>query len=299
MIYYKMININKETLKLLTFIVLALIFLALNSILCKAALVNNYIDAYTFTFLRLFSASITLIAIYLYKNKRFSISLKSNWITSFMLFLYAICFSFSFLSIDAGLGTLLLFGVVQIIMALSAIFLKEKVNLQKILGIAVALGGLIFLLYPKHDFEISYFHAFLMALAGTSWAVYTIMGKKSIDALSNTMDNFIKATLFITLTYFLFLNEDMFFTTNGIFLAFISGSITSAIGYVIWYEVLPKMQILTAGVIQLFVPVISIFFSVVLLGELFTLDLFLSTIIISLGIVITLFSRKTKKEKLY
>ncbi|APW65062.1 MULTISPECIES: DMT family transporter [Arcobacteraceae] len=294
-----MININKETLKLLTFIVLALIFLALNSILCKAALVNNYIDAYTFTFLRLFSASITLIAIYLYKNKRFSISLKSNWITSFMLFLYAICFSFSFLSIDAGLGTLLLFGVVQIIMALSAIFLKEKVNLQKILGIAVALGGLIFLLYPKHDFEISYFHAFLMALAGTSWAVYTIMGKKSIDALSNTMDNFIKATLFITLTYFLFLNEDMFFTTNGIFLAFISGSITSAIGYVIWYEVLPKMQILTAGVIQLFVPVISIFFSVVLLGELFTLDLFLSTIIISLGIVITLFSRKTKKEKLY
>ena len=299
MIYYKMININKETLKLLTFIVLALIFLALNSILCKAALVNNYIDAYTFTFLRLFSASITLIAIYLYKNKRFSISLKSNWITSFMLFLYAICFSFSFLSIDAGLGTLLLFGVVQIVMALSAIFLKEKVNLQKILGIAVALGGLIFLLYPKHDFEISYFHAFLMALAGTSWAVYTIMGKKSIDALSNTMDNFIKATLFITLTYFLFLNEDMFFTTNGIFLAFISGSITSAIGYVIWYEVLPKMQILTAGVIQLFVPVISIFFSVVLLGELFTLDLFLSTIIISLGIVITLFSRKTKKEKLY
>ena len=299
MIYYKMININKETLKLLTFIVLALIFLALNSILCKAALVNNYIDAYTFTFLRLLSASITLVAIYLYKNKRFSISLKSNWITSFMLFLYAICFSFSFLSIDAGLGTLLLFGVVQIIMALSAIFLKEKVNLQKILGIAVALGGLIFLLYPKHDFEISYFHAFLMALAGTSWAVYTIMGKKSIDALSNTMDNFIKATLFITLTYFLFLNEDMFFTTNGIFLAFISGSITSAIGYVIWYEVLPKMQILTAGVIQLFVPVISIFFSVVLLGELFTLDLFLSTIIISLGIVITLFSRKTKKEKLY
>lgn len=299
MIYYKMININKETLKLLTFIVLALIFLALNSILCKAALVNNYIDAYTFTFLRLLSASITLVAIYLYKNKRFSISLKSNWITSFMLFLYAICFSFSFLSIDAGLGTLLLFGVVQIVMALSAIFLKEKVNLQKILGIAVALGGLIFLLYPKHDFEISYFHAFLMALAGTSWAVYTIMGKKSIDALSNTMDNFIKATLFITLTYFLFLNEDMFFTTNGIFLAFISGSITSAIGYVIWYEVLPKMQILTAGVIQLFVPVISIFFSVVLLGELFTLDLFLSTIIISLGIVITLFSRKTKKEKLY
>ena len=60
----------------------------------------------------------------------------------------------------------------------------------------------------------------------------------------------------------------------------------------IWYEVLPKMQILTAGVIQLFVPVISIFLSVILLNELFTFDLFLSTIIISLGILITIFSKR-------
>lgn len=287
-----MITSNKDTLKLLTFKIIALIFLALNSILCKTALVNNYIDAYSFTFFRLFSASITLLAIYLYKNKKIDISLKSNWITSFMLFLYAICFSFAFLSIDAGLGTLLLFGVVQIVMAISAIFLKEKVNLQKLLGIALALFGLVYLLYPKQSFEISYFHAFLMMLAGTSWAIYTIMGKKSIDALGNSMDNFIKATLFIALSYFLFLNEDMFFDINGILLAIISGSITSAIGYVIWYEVLPKIQILTAGVIQLFVPVISIFFSVIFLNELFTFDLFLSTIIISLGILISIFSRK-------
>lgn len=287
-----MITSNKDTLKLLTFKIIALIFLALNSILCKTALVNNYIDAYSFTFFRLFSASITLLAIYLYKNKKIDISLKSNWITSFMLFLYAICFSFAFLSIDAGLGTLLLFGVVQIVMAISAIFLKEKVNLQKLLGIALALFGFVYLLYPKQSFEISYFHAFLMMLAGTSWAIYTIMGKKSIDALGNSMDNFIKATLFIALSYFLFLNEDMFFDINGILLAIISGSITSAIGYVIWYEVLPKIQILTAGVIQLFVPVISIFFSVIFLNELFTFDLFLSTIIISLGILISIFSRK-------
>ena len=290
-----MFTINKDTIKLLSFITLSLIFLALNSILCKSALVNNYIDAYSFTFFRLFFASITLISIYLYKNKKLNISLKTNWITSLMLFLYAICFSFSFLSIDAGLGTLLLFGVVQIVMAISAIFYKEKINLQKLLGILLALFGLVYLLYPKESFEISYFHAFLMMLSGTSWAIYTIMGKKSIDALGNTMDNFIKATFFIMLSYFIFLNEDMFFNINGVLLAFISGSVTSAIGYVLWYEVLPRIQILTAGVIQLFVPVISIFFSVILLDELFTFDLFLSTIIISLGIVITLAARKNKK----
>lgn len=292
MIYYKMIITNKDTLKLFTFIILALIFLALNSILCKAALVNNYIDAYSFTFFRLFFASITLILIYIYKNKKLNFSFKSNWLSAFMLFSYAICFSYAFLSIDAGFGTLLLFGVVQIVMAISAIFFKEKINLQKLFGIALAICGLVFLLYPKQSFEISYLHAFLMTLAGTSWAVYTILGKKSINAFNHTMDNFIKATFLITLSYFLFLNEEMFFTTNGILFAFLSGSITSAIGYVIWYEVLPKMQILTAGVIQLFVPVISIFLSVILLNELFTFDLFLSTIIISLGILITIFSKR-------
>ena len=291
-----MFTINKDTIKLLLFIILSLIFLALNSILCKAALVNNYIDAYSFTFFRLFFASITLVLIYVYKNKKLKLSLTSNWITSFMLFLYAICFSFSFMSIDAGFGTLLLFGVVQIVMAISAIFYKEKINLQKLLGILLALFGLVYLLYPKESFEISYFHAFLMTLAGISWTIYTILGKKSIDALGNTMENFIKATIFITISYLIFLNEEMFFSINGVFLAFISGSITSAIGYVIWYKVLPSIQIITAGVIQLFVPVLSILFSVIFLNEFLTINLMVSTLIISLGIVITLISRKNTKK---
>jgi drug/metabolite transporter (DMT)-like permease len=286
-----MFIINKDTSKLLTFIFLALVFLALNSILCKAALVNNYIDAYSFTFFRLFFASITLIVIYFYKNKKFNISLKTNWITSFMLFLYAICFSFSYLSIEAGLGTLLLFGVVQIVMACSAILFKEKINIQKLLGIGLALFGLIYLLYPKENFELSFVHVLLMVISGIAWAIYTIMGKKSIDALGNTMDNFIKATFFIIVSYFIFANESMFFNSNGILLAFISGSITSAIGYVIWYEVLPKMQIITAGIIQLFIPILSIIFSVIFLNELLSSDLLIATLIISLGIFITLFSK--------
>ena len=290
-----MMLINKETLNLLAFVVLSLLFLALNSILCKAALSNNYIDAYSFTFFRIFFASITLIAIYLFKHKKLNFSFKTNWITSFMLFLYAVCFSFSFLGIDAGLGTLLLFGVVQIVMAISAIFFKEKITFQKLIGIFLALFGLVFLLYPKESFEISYLHAFLMIISGVSWAIYTILGKKSIDALGNTMDNFIKATFFIIISFFLVkysLNENMFFNSKGVLLAFVSGSITSAIGYVIWYAVLPKIQIITAGVVQLFVPILSIFFSVIFLNEFLTMDLMISTLIISFGIIITLISKR-------
>ncbi|MBU3015391.1 DMT family transporter [Poseidonibacter lekithochrous] len=287
-----MITINKETTKLLSFTILSLLFLALNSILCKAALVNNYIDAYSFTFLRLFFGALTLLSLYYYKNKKINLSLKTNWTTSFMLFIYAICFSYSFMNLDAGLGTLLLFGVVQITMLLSSLFLKEKISLQKIFGMIVAFFGLVYLLYPKESFDLSYIHVFWMVLSGIAWAFYSILGKKSTDAISNTMDNFLKATFIGIVFYFLFNINTLHSSLNGVLLALLSGSLTSAIGYVVWYKVLPQMQIITASVIQLFVPIISIVFSVIFLNELFTFDLALSTVIISIGILLSIFSRK-------
>lgn len=281
--------------KFIFLIALSLLFLASNSIFCKLALVNNYIDAYSFTLLRLLFGAITLVLIYFYKTKKIYFSKKINWLSSFMLFSYAICFSYSFINIDAGMGTLLLFTVVQIVMVLFSLFQKEKITVQKFFGVILALFGLAYLLYPKDSFEISLFHAFLMIIAGVSWAIYTILGKKSSDSLYNTMDNFVKSLIFIVIFYILFLPENMFITNKGLLLAFISGSITSAIGYVLWYEVLPKMQFITAGIIQLFVPIISIVISIIFLNESLSMTLFLSATMIFIGIILTIFSKKVYK----
>ena len=281
--------------KFIFLIALSLLFLASNSIFCKLALVNNYIDAYSFTILRLLFGAITLVLIYFYKTKKIYFSKKINWLSSFMLFSYAICFSYSFINIDAGMGTLLLFTVVQIVMVLFSLFQKEKITVQKFFGVILALFGLAYLLYPKDSFEISLFHAFLMIIAGVSWAIYTILGKKSSDSLYNTMDNFVKSLIFIVIFYILFLPENMFITNKGLFLAFVSGSITSAIGYVLWYEVIPKMQFITAGIIQLFVPIISIVISIIFLNESLSMTLFLSATMIFIGIILTIFSKKVYK----
>ncbi len=281
--------------KFIFLIALSLIFLASNSIFCKLALVNNYIDAYSFTILRLLFGAITLVLIYFYKTKKIYFSKKINWLSSFMLFSYAICFSYSFINIDAGMGTLLLFTVVQIVMVLFSLFQKEKITVQKFFGVILALFGLAYLLYPKDSFEISLFHAFLMIIAGVSWAIYTILGKKSSDSLYNTMDNFVKSLIFIVIFYIIFSPENMFITNKGLFLAFVSGSVTSAIGYVLWYEVLPKMQFITAGIIQLFAPIISIVISIIFLNESLSMTLFLSATMIFIGIILTIFSKKVYK----
>ena len=272
---------------------LSLVFLSANSILAKAALINDFIDAYSFTFFRILSGTLTLLLLLFYKQKNIFLSKNKNWLSAFMLFLYAITFSYAYLSLDAGLGTLLLFGVVQLSMIVIALFKKEKITLQKTIGMLIAFVGLAYLLYPRESFELSLFHSFLMILSGIAWAVYTVLGKESSDALFNTWDNFAKALLFITIVYIVFM-DNTYVSFNGILLACTSGALTSAIGYTMWYYVLPQLQIVTASIIQLIIPIIAIFFSIILLDEEPSFTLLLSTLIILGGIIITL--RQTNQK---
>lgn len=282
----KMIDLNFDF-RILTLGFVSILFLGLNSIFCKLALVGNHIDAYTFTLFRIIFATITLLIIYIIKHKNIKIELKKNWFSGFALFLYAITFSYAYLSLEAGFGTLLLFATVQITMLSVAIFFKEKFNIFKIVGVNIAFAGLVYLLYPKSDFSVDFFYAFLMILAGISWAAYSIFGKASSDALFNTMDNFIKASIFVII-FLLFVDINSIHSDyKGLVYALLSGSITSGLGYLMWYLILPKMQINTAGILQLLVPLISIILSVFFLDELFTQTLLISIILVSVGVIIT------------
>ena len=274
-------------LKLFILIFIALLFLAVNSILCKMAISTQNIDAFSFTILRIFSGAILLLGIYFYKNRNLKFDMKKNWISSFMLFLYAICFSYSYINMFAGIGTLILFAVVQLSMILIALFYKEKLTINKILGIIVAFGGLFFLLYPKEDFSLSFFHTFLMIISGIAWAIYSVIGKSSTNALLNTTDNFFKATIF-TIIFMVFFIKELKLDLYTSFLAVISGAITSALGYLIWYKILPKIQITTASILQLIVPILAIFLSVIVLDEKFSFELGISTFIILFGIFLAL-----------
>jgi len=283
---------KKNTLKLFFLTIVTLIFLSANSIFCRAALIEYQIDAYSFSFFRLFFGALTLVLILFFTKKDFKIDipLKGNWLNSFMLFLYAICFSYSYINMEAGIGTLILFAVVQLTMIIVAIIKKEKLNLKKSIGIVIAFSGLIYLLYPSQEFSLSMFHVVLMIISGIAWAFYTILGKSSNDALKDTTINFVKTIPFLILFFLIFVQE-LQLSFSGIFLAFLSGSITSAIGYVLWYLVLRNIEIITASVIQLLVPVLAIVLSIILLDEKLTLTLIISTSMILGGIFISIYKK--------
>lgn len=76
----------KNNLKLIGLISLALVFFASNSILARMAISTQNIDAFSFTFLRILSATFILTSVYIYKNKNLKIDLKTNYLSGFMFF---------------------------------------------------------------------------------------------------------------------------------------------------------------------------------------------------------------------
>ncbi|QKF58748.1 DMT family transporter [Aliarcobacter lanthieri] len=280
--------------KLIALISIVLLFFASNSVLARMAISTQNIDAFSFTFLRIVSAMLVLFVIFFYKNKNLKISLKTNYLSGFMFFLYAICFSYSYINMLAGVGTLILFAVVQLTMIILALFFNEKLTLNKIIGITIAFGGLVYLLYPKSDFTISYFHTFLMFLSGFGWAVFSVLGKKSKNTTLNATDSFFKATIFtiiFAIFYIVFIGNDFKLDFVTSIMAITSGSITTAFGVFLWYTILPRIEIVTASIVQLIVPIMAIFLSIIFLGESLTFELLFSTINILVGIFIALYKK--------
>lgn len=276
---------NNHSDSLLTLnLILALLFLASNSVLCKLAFVNEGIDAFSFTAIRLFSGALVLFVL-VFLTTQSKIKQKGSLLLGFLLFVYAICFSYSYLLIDTGIGALILFGMVQITM-IGYAMVKKMITPIKLVGALIAFLGLAVLLFPSKEFTVSLEGFFLMAIAGIAWGIYSILGKNIQNPLQTTSNNFFYSMFFIVLLSF-FLNEKLHVSHSGFWFAFLSGGITSGIGYVLWYSVVQKIQTTTASIIQLSVPVVSTMGGILFLQEELTFQLILATIIILSGIAIS------------
>lgn len=275
--------------KIFLFTGFALTAFAFNSILCRLALGGGEIDAASFTFVRLASGAFVLTLILALSGKSKQIT-RGNWLSAFCLFAYAICFSFAYLRLTTATGALILFGFVQITMILSALFSGERPRLLEWIGLIVAFGGLVYLVFPGLSAP-PLFSSSLMAIAGIAWGFYTLRGKTSANPLADTAGNFIRAVPFVFLISLFFLSN-IRLTNYGILLAVLSGTIASGIGYAVWYAVLKYHTSTRAAVLQLSVPVLAAIGGVILSAEIVSFHLFLSGILILGGIFLTIFGRK-------
>lgn len=284
---------NISTLKIISCAVFALLAFAGNSVLCRLALGQNSIDAASFTIIRLLSGSIVLAVILIMSNRGITGlsqgTSKGSWLASLMLFVYAIAFSFGYVSLDTGTGALILFGSVQLTMILFSIFSGNKLHYSEWGGLVIAFAGFVYLVMPTLATP-SLTGFLLMTVAGIAWGIYTLRGKGSLSPISDTAYNFIRTTPLV-LVIFLVSYPDASLSQTGVILAVVSGAITSGLGYALWYIALGGLSISQAAVIQLFVPIIAAIGGIIFGGENISSRLIISSVMVLGGIFVLMFGR--------
>jgi drug/metabolite transporter (DMT)-like permease len=209
-----------------------------------------------------------------------------SWLSALALFVYAAAFSFSYVSLSAATGALLLFGAVQATMIGVGLWRGEHLRGWQWLGLVCALAGLVGLLLPGLSAPPLRGSALMLA-AGVAWGVYSLRGKGSGDPLRVTAGNFLRTVVFaaaLTVATLPWVSLD----GPGVGFAIASGALASGIGYAIWYTALPDLRVTSAATVQLSVPVITAVGGVVLLGEPITLRLAIASIAVLGGIALVL-----------
>ena len=258
-----------------------------NSLLCRLALKETTIDAASFTLIRILSGAIALQLIVMIRKR--SGGNAGSWPSALALFVYAAGFSFAYVSLPAGTGALLLFGAVQATMIVWALRKGERLGVRQRLGLALALGGLVVLVFPGL-LAPSLGGSVLMLCAGIAWGVYSLRGKAAGDPVSATAGNFLRAVpmaAVLSAALFPWARLDL----AGIGYAILSGAIASGVGYAIWYTVLPALKAASAATVQLSVPVLAAAAGVLFLGELITIRSVLASAAVLGGIALVTLQR--------
>ena len=258
-----------------------------NSLLCRIALKDTGIDAASFTSIRLVSGALVLWAIASFFRRGRPGS--GNWISAFALFAYAAGFSFAYISLPAATGALLLFGAVQATMIGHGLLAGERLRQQQLLGLVLALGGLVGLLLPGLSAP-PLVGSLLMLSAGVAWGVYSLRGRGAGDPTMTTAGNFLRASVFALLLSVL-LGASRNLDMAGVGYAIASGAIASGLGYATWYTVLPALKATNAATIQLSVPVIAALGGIMLLGEPLSARLALASAAILGGIALVILGK--------
>ena len=270
---------------LLTFV--TMMAFAANSVLNRAAVGTYGMDPLEFGAIRLASGALALMLLVSITNRGFSVGGVGRLAGVGGLLVYIFGFSLAYLQLDAGLGALILFGVVQITMFAGALLIREPLPTMRWVGAGVAMSGLVWLLWPGGDLGISTMHAALMVAAGVGWGVYSLQGRQEKDATQATAMNFILATPF-AIAAVLIVQTNGHLSFAGIALALTSGVLTSGMGYALWYKIIPELGASRAAVAQLSVPVLAMGGGLVLLSEPITMRFVISAALVIGGVVISM-----------
>ncbi len=180
-------------LRLILLVALVMVAFAANSVLNRLALAGGEAGPAAFAAVRLVTGALALAVLLHLRGRPLPLGAPGRWKGAAALALYVLGFSFAYVTLDAGVGALILFGGVQITMFAGALAGGERPTALRWLGAAVAVAGLGWLLWPAGATAPDLAGAALMAAAALGWGLYSLIGRGARDPLAETAANFVWA----------------------------------------------------------------------------------------------------------
>lgn len=268
---------------------LVMMAFAANSVLGRWAIGGGHAGAIEFGLMRLASGALMLWLLCGLRRAMPGEAWQRSLWGGVSLVLYVLGFSISYVALDAGLGALILFGVVQVTMFGAGLIQGQRAAPLQIFGAFLALLGLAYVVWPSGAADVPLWAASLMALGGLGWGIYSLIGREARDALGATTVNFTLATAFLVPG--LWWGAGAPVDGLGMGLAMLSGAGTSALGYALWYKILPQIAPPVAATVQLSVPVIAIVAGSVILGEAIGVRLVFGAALVLGGIALVILAK--------
>lgn len=251
------------------------------------------------TIMRFLITCLVLILILFFQKKRFSKLHKRDIVPIFLLgffgvIVYHLGLNYGEQFISPAAASLIIATVPVEIIILSTIFLKEKIGLKKLIGVIIALCGVVVIsIWGKAgaSIHIEYISAVLAVLiAAIMSALYTIAGKKLLTRYSAlSLTTYVMLLGSLGLTPFIrgsLLDQILKMSMTGWFAVIFLGVFSTVVGYGLWYIVLKIKSASEISIYLYAIPVLSTIISYFMFKEKITLMFILGGFLVIAGLII-------------
>lgn len=291
---------NKQSLKGFIPLTFSILLFSTFEVTCK--LIGTRLHPFQISFFRFLCGGLVLLPFAIFRIRKQRIPLTpSFWFDMGVLGFVNIVVSmgliqFGLLYTNASTAAVIFSGNPLFVALFAALLLQERVGLEKWLGMAVGLSGVIVLFLDKIKLPVgSILGPILVLLSAIIFAWYTVLGKRQtlrgVDSLVMTSISFLAGCLFL-LPLMLGLKIPLLkLEPNLLPHLFYLGILTTGVAYMLYFYGLAHVNTTSGALIYFLKPVMAAIFSVIILHETLNLNFYLGTLIILAALIIVNFKQ--------
>ncbi|GAB4073219.1 DMT family transporter [Barrientosiimonas marina] len=264
----------------------------------------NYMGPFTFSAFRFGVGAVTmLLVIWLSRTglpprhqwKHFIVVGILQTTIVYLLIMYGLRF------VDAGKSSVLLYSMPMWSSLFAARFLGEKLTPAKLTGLLTGLVGLLTILgwdiWTNQSMDILT-GELLIIVGAISWGIANVYYRRNLRDASqlqvNTWQMTFGAIGIIIAAFVTESGEPLVLNVTSISYILFTGVLASALCFTAWFVVLSLIDMVTATISTLLVPVFGLFFSSIILGEHLSTGILIGSGLIIIGIIIAQTSKSRR-----